>query len=294
MIFGIQPIRDQTTNPTTVHKGFFMKIAILGAGNMGKAIISGLLRTSGETIAIIAFDKRPSSLTGLDSRVTIAEPASWFSGETSPDAIIIAVKPFDIASALQQFQTGRPEVLVKPLWISIAAGKNIAALRPILPEGARICRVMPNTPALIGEGMSAFSLSENALDADAALVEKIFSACGKTSAVPEKLMNAVTGLSGSGPAYVFHFIESLIEAGVVAGLPYQVARECALQTVAGAAKMAASSSESPGELTMKVMTPAGTTASAITVLEQHAFKHILIKAVGAATKRSEDMEKGVK
>jgi pyrroline-5-carboxylate reductase len=269
-----------------------MKIAILGTGNMGKAIMSGLLQTFGETITILAYDKIPESLTGLDSRAKVAEPDSWFRSEPMPDAIIIAVKPFDIAAALQSIKDAKSDALTKPLWISIAAGKSIATLQSLLPAGARICRVMPNTPSLIGMGMSAFSLSENAAEEDGRIVEKIFNACGKAISVPEKLMNAVTGLSGSGPAYVFHFIESLIEAGVVAGLPMKIARECALQTVLGAAKMAETSAESPGELAMKVMTPAGTTASAFAVLEQHAFKHIMIKAVVAATKRSEDLEKG--
>lgn len=269
-----------------------MKIAILGTGNMGKAIMSGLLRTFGETIIIIAYDKIPESLTNVDKRAIIAEPEAWFRNEPLPDAVILAVKPYDVATALQSIKDAKTGVLTKPLWISIAAGKSLSTLQSFLPEGARICRVMPNTPALIGEGMSAFAMSENATKEDTGIVEKIFNACGKAIAVPEKLMNAVTGLSGSGPAYVFYFIESLVEAGVVAGLPLKIAQECALQTVLGAAKMVQSSSESPGDLTMKVMTPAGTTASAFSVLEQHSFKHIMIKAVAAATKRSEELEKG--
>jgi pyrroline-5-carboxylate reductase len=269
-----------------------MKIAILGTGNMGKAIMSGLLRTFGETITILAYDKIPESLKTIDNRAKVAEPESWFRGESLPDAIILAVKPFDIAAALQSIRETKPGTLTKPLWISIAAGKSLSTLQTLLPEGARVCRVMPNTPALIGEGMIAFAVSENATREDTGIVEKIFNACGKAIAVPEKLMNAVTGLSGSGPAYVFYFIESLIEAGVVAGLPLKISQECAMQTVFGAAKMVLSSSESPGELMMKVMTPAGTTASAFSVLEQHSFKHIMIKAVAAAAKRSEELEKG--
>jgi pyrroline-5-carboxylate reductase len=269
-----------------------MKIAILGTGNMGKAIMSGLLRTFGETITILAYDKIPESLKNIDCRVKVSGPDSWFQSDPLPDAIILAVKPFDIAAALRSVKEPKSGALVKPLWISIAAGKKLATLQSLLPEGARICRVMPNTPALIGEGMSAYALSENAKPEDTGIVEKIFNACGKAVAVQEKLMNAVTGLSGSGPAYVFYFIESLIEAGVVAGLPYKISRECALQTVLGAAKMVQSSAESPGELTMKVMTPAGTTASAFSVLEQHSFKHIMIKAVVAAARRSEELEQG--
>jgi pyrroline-5-carboxylate reductase len=272
-----------------------MKIALLGTGNMGKALISGLRRKYGEGIRIIAWDKNVDALKGLDDSVTVMEPGKWLNGENVPEAIVLAVKPYDLASALELVAGRGAKKLALPLWISIVAGKSIAALRKLFPKGieseVRFCRVMPNTPALIDEAMSAYTLSENATEKDSALAEKIFCACGKTVAVPEKLMNAVTGVSGSGPAYVFFFIESLIEAGVMAGLPQKIARECALQTVIGAAKLAAASSESLADLKMKVMTPAGTTASACMVLEQHAFKHAIIKAVTAATKRSEQMEK---
>jgi pyrroline-5-carboxylate reductase len=223
--------------------------------------------------------------------VVITEPQEWFAMARVPDAVVIAVKPFDIEAALAPILAGSPARLTESLWISIAAGKSIGTFRRILPAGCRICRVMPNTPALIDEAMSVYTMSENATDDDARLAEKIFHACGKTIQVPEKFMNAVTGLSGTGPAYVFFFLESLIEAGVVAGLPMRIARESALQTVIGAAKLAESSPDSLADLKMKVMTPAGTTASAFMVLEQDGFKHAIIKAVVAATKRSEQLEK---
>ena len=272
-----------------------MNIAILGTGNMGKALISGLRRKYGEGIRIIAWDKNSEALKSLDSAVAVTEPGKWFAGETVPDAIVIAVKSFDVAAALAPVIESGGKKLASPLWVSIVAGKSIEVLRKLFPKGTdtevRICRVMPNTPALIDEAMSAYTLSENATEKDAAIAEKIFHACGKTIAVPEKFMNAITGLSGTGPAYVFFFLESLVEAGVMAGLPQRIARECALQTVIGAAKLAAVSHESLADLKMKVMTPAGTTASACMVLEHHSFKHAIIKAVVAATKRSEQMEK---
>jgi pyrroline-5-carboxylate reductase len=267
-----------------------MKIALLGTGNMGKAILAGLRQKYGKEIDIVAFDKNPAALAGIEGAAQVGEPATWFTGASLPDAVIVAVKPFDLAAALESLVKSCGGSLIHPLWISIAAGKNIAALRKVLPEGARICRVMPNTPALIGEGMSAFALSDNACEEDARLVERIFQACGKIVAVPEKMMNAVTGLSGSGPAYVFFFIESLVEAGVIAGLPLAVARECAMQTVVGAAKMASVSTDGLSDLQMKVMTPAGTTASAMNVFEQHAVKNAVIKAVVAATRRAQQLE----
>jgi pyrroline-5-carboxylate reductase len=267
-----------------------MKIALLGTGNMGKAIMTGLRRKYGNDIEIIVYDKNSDALKSLDASVAVREPSEWFVAPSLPDAVIIAVKPADIAAAIEPLVNKCGASLTGPLWISIAAGKSIATLRKILPDGARICRVMPNAPALIGEGMSAFALSDNAREDDARMVEKIFEACGKIVAVPEKLMNAVTGLSGSGPAYVFFFIESLIEAGVIAGLPLTIARECALQTVLGAAKMASGSQDGLSDLQMKVMTPAGTTASAFMVLEQHSVKNAVIKAVVAAARRAEQLE----
>jgi len=145
---------------------------------------------------------------------------------------------------------------------------------------------MPNIPAKIGEGISAFACTENCSEADISLIEQTLKACGKTIAVPEKLLHAVTGLSGSGPAYVFLFIEALIEGGVTAGLPFTVARECALQTVIGAAKLAAESTDHTGALKAGVMSPGGTTAAGLRALEQHAFKHAVIDAVVSATNRS--------
>ena len=205
-----------------------MKIAMLGTGNMGKAILAGLRRTYGDGMELAAWDANSEALRNLDSAVSVMESPAWFSNGMAPDAVIIAVKPFDLAAAIAPLVETAASGLLSPLWISIAAGKSIASLRKLLPAGARICRVMPNTPALIGKAMSAYSLSENASAADAAIAEKIFQACGAVIALPEKFMNAVTGLSGSGPAYVFFFLESLIEAGVMAGLPQKISRECAL------------------------------------------------------------------
>jgi pyrroline-5-carboxylate reductase len=268
-----------------------MKVAILGTGNMGKALVAGLRRKYGGDMRIIAWDKNDDARKGIDPAVNVSSPQEWFAARDIPDAVVIAVKPFDIGPVLAPIVSGDPARLARTLWISIAAGKSIATLQNLLPAGCRICRVMPNTPALINEAMSVYALSENASDSDAKLVESIFQACGKTLQVPEKFMNAVTGLSGSGPAYVFFFLESLIEAGVIAGLPQQIARECALQTLIGAARMVEASPDSLNDLKMRVMTPAGTTASAFAVLEQSGFKHMLIKAVTAATRRSEQLEK---
>jgi pyrroline-5-carboxylate reductase len=267
-----------------------IKIAILGCGNMGRALIGGISNSFGSECSLTAFDLNPLALSGLPESVVIRRFEDWFQSEdVLPDVIIIAVKPADVASAIKQL--GTTPLVKKPLWISIAAGVTLSKLNEYLPGECRICRVMPNTPALIGEGMSGFSLNGRCNQTDADKVSSIFNSIGKTAQIPEKLMDAVTGLSGSGPAYVFLFIEALIEGGVTAGLPLSVARDCAVQTVIGAAKMVASGSEHPAALKMKVMSPAGTTASGCKALEQQGFKHAVISAVCDAAKRSAELGK---
>jgi pyrroline-5-carboxylate reductase len=151
---------------------------------------------------------------------------------------------------------------------------------------------MPNTPAMIGEGMSAYSLSGGCSGDDAKTVEYIFSACGKAINVPENLMDAVTGLSGSGPAFVYSFIEALAEGGVSAGLSYQMAMDAAVQTVIGAAKMVQGTSEHPSVLRSRVMSPGGTTVAGLQALERCAFKSAVMGAVAAAAARSAGMAVG--
>jgi len=265
-----------------------MRVAVLGTGNMGKALIAGLRAAYGNDISIRAFDQYESALNGLDKEVEVLPPEQWFDS-CPPDAIIVAVKPADMSIALGRFAGIQENLVKKPLWISIAAGVSLDSLQKYLPKNSRICRVMPNTPALIGEGVSAYTTNGDCLKSDSQMVENILKACGKTVAVPEKMMDAVTGLSGSGPAYVFLFIEALIEGGITAGLPFGTAKECAIQTVLGAAKMAAQTEDCTWSLKTKVMSPAGTTASGLAALERNAFKSAVIQAVVEATKRSEQL-----
>jgi pyrroline-5-carboxylate reductase len=168
---------------------------------------------------------------------------------------------------------------------------TISGLEGFLSSSAKICRVMPNTPALIGEGISAFAMNKQCNEDDGQLAEEILSACGKVVRVPEKLMNAVTGLSGSGPAYVYLFIEALIEGGVAAGLPYALAKECAVQTVIGAGRMVEQSDENPAALKSRVMSPGGTTVRGLLALEENKFKYAVIKAVTDAASRAEELGK---
>lgn len=265
-----------------------MNIGIIGTGNMGKALIGGLLKTYNQNVSIRAFDLNQSAYDGLPSTVEVSHPQSWFEQGCAPDAIVIAVKPADVATAIN-FICSNGALISSTLLISIAAGLSIASLEKMAPAKSRISRVMPNTPALIAEGISAFSMNKFCSSEDSSLVHSIFIACGKVINVPEKMMNAVTGLSGSGPAYVFLFIEAMIEGGITAGLSYATARDCALQTIVGAAKMVQETGESPAVLKSKVLSPAGTTASGLLALEKNGFKYSVLSAILEATKKAEQL-----
>jgi pyrroline-5-carboxylate reductase len=264
-----------------------MRVAVLGCGSMGRAIIGSLLKRY-DDISIIAYDKSDGVLKYLPDEALVVPPDEWDLEENRADAIVIAVKPQDMADALKVFSTvkNHPDT---PVFMSIAAGTTIARLEKLLPAHARICRVMPNTPAMVAEAMSAYCCNGMCSESDKAIVERVLSAFGKVIAVPEKLMNAITGLSGSGPAYVYLFIESLIEGGVAAGIPYAVAKDCAVQTVIGAARMVQQRDESPSALKSAVMSPGGTTVRGLMALEENNFKYSVIKAVTEAAARAEEI-----
>jgi pyrroline-5-carboxylate reductase len=180
--------------------------------------------------------------------------------------------------------------LEAPLWISIAAGVSLAALAAHLPAGARVVRAMPNTPALVRAGATAYAANANAKAADLALAEAVFESVGLVWRAPDEgLLDAVTGLSGSGPAYVFVFLEALGDAGVRAGLPRDAAYRLAFQTVYGAARLALESELHPGELKDRVTSPGGTTIAGLARLEAGGFRAAILDAVEAATRRSREL-----
>jgi pyrroline-5-carboxylate reductase len=266
-----------------------MNLAILGTGNMGRAIIGGLKKACADNARIAVWDKMPAALEGLDGDADLIEPCNWSTSGFIPDAVIISVKPADVLELLGAVALIIREQKLNFLTISVAAGVTIASIREKIGGSARVCRVMPNTPALIGEGLSAYSLSDNCTPEDARLVERIFGACGEVLSVPESLMDAVTGLSGSGPAFVYSFIEALAEGGVSAGLPYAAALDAAVQTVIGAARMVRITSEHPSVLRSKVMSPGGTTVKGLQALERGAFKNAVMSAVTEAAAQSAKM-----
>ncbi len=263
-----------------------MKIAFIGAGKMATAIGKGLMNANGakwEAAACDPAEKARENFTRITSIPCFKTIAEALKGA---DAVLLAVKPQYAAEAL----TEAAPLLAGKLLISIAAGLSIEKLSG-LAKTDRIIRVMPNTPALAGEGMSCFAPGKAVSAQDIEWAQGILSAIGRCRQLPEKLMDAVTGLSGSGPAYVFEFIMALADGGVYEGLPRDVALELAAQTVYGSAKMVLESTDSPAVLRDAVISPAGTTARGVAKLDEGAFRSTVVKAVVAAAERSAELGK---
>lgn len=266
------------------------KIAFLGAGNMARALLRGCLeRARIEREQLGASDLAQQALAELGREFGIrtfannAEAASW------ADVIVLAVKPQVIPSVLSELAS--LPVITSKLVISIAAGVTSEQITAALGASTRIVRAMPNTPAMVGEGATAIAATRNATAEDMAEAEALFASVGTVVRVAESAMDAVTGLSGSGPAYVFIAIEALSDAGVRAGLPRDVASKLAAQTLLGAAKLALESGEHPGRLKDMVTSPAGTTIAGVAALERAGFRHALLAAVEAATARARELGK---
>jgi pyrroline-5-carboxylate reductase len=261
-------------------------IAFLGGGNMAEAIIKGLLRddsTAALLVAEIAVERRTylaKTYPGIQVVEESAQAAAW------GNVIILAVKPQQAASVLAALRQG---VGTDKLVVSIMAGVRSDTIEDALGSETRVVRVMPNTPALVGMGATAICAGKNALKEDLDCVAGIFARTGLVVRVDERQMDAVTGLSGSGPAYVFTFIEALSDAGVKNGLPRDVAAKLALQTVLGAARMLADTGEHPAKLREQVTSPGGTTIAGLHVLENGRFRGTIMDAVEAATMRSREL-----
>ncbi len=258
-------------------------IGCIGAGNMGGAILSRLAAGIDPSL-ILVYDadadkaKKLSRATGI----TVAATAEDLARASS--IIIVAVKPDTVAAVLGAI---KGSIAAGSIIVSIAAGITLAAMERIIGPSAKLVRVMPNTPSLVGEGMSVLSPNAN-VDGDSLIeVEQIFSKIGRAMVLPEKLMDAVTGLSGSGPAYVFTFIQALSDGGVKLGIPRDKALLLAAQTVMGAAKYVLETGEDPMSLRGKVTSPGGTTIEGIHVLERSGFAGIVMDAVEHAAQKSQ-------
>ena len=266
-------------------------IAMIGSGQMGEALIGGWL--AAKTVppgALFATDasaerrdvmkRRFGVRTGSDNR----DAASW------ADVVVLAVKPQILDGVMKDLSSA----LAGKLVLSIAAGVTIAQLARLAPKNTRVVRAMPNTPVLVRDGVSALSFGAGVTDKDQLLARRLFEAVGRTVVVEEKLMDAVTGLSGSGPAYVFLAIEALADGGVKMGLPRTVSDLLAAQTVLGAARMVLETGEHPAKLKNNVASPGGTTIAGLHRLEQGGLRAALMAAVEAASKRSEELGRETK
>lgn len=264
-------------------------IGFIGAGNMAEAMIRGLLEARLVTAdRLIASDIVEARRQHIQQRFSVQAVSEGRHVADKASILILAVKPQDMEAALKGIAASVDQT---KMIISIAAGTTIAFVADRLPAKARIIRVMPNTPALVLAGAAGVAKGEYATAQDLRIAEAIFSAMGKAVVVEEKHLDAVTGLSGSGPAYVFLFIEALTDGGVKMGLTREVARLLAAQTVLGAAKMLLEGGRHPAELKDTVTSPGGTTIAGLHALERGGLRGIVMEAVEAATNRSRELGK---
>ena len=264
-------------------------IAFLGAGNMAEALVKGLLRAKvAEPGEILCTDRRAERGPELKERYGVRFTTSNREATERADLVILSVKPQVMNKLLDEIA---PALNDKKLVISIAAGVPIAAIERKVGHGVRIVRTMPNTPALVGAGATALSAGEHATEADLAQAKALFDAIGKSVIVDEPLLDAVTGLSGSGPAYIFLVIEALSDAGVKVGLARTTAQDLAAQTVLGSAKLLIETGEHPGRLKDQVTSPGGTAIAGLHTLEAGGLRTTLMDAVEAATTRSIELGK---
>ena len=265
-----------------------MTTAIFGAGVMGEALLSGLLRGEYSSENLIVAERRPERAAELTAKYKL-KVLSNIDAAKAADTLVLVVKPQDMGALLNEISS---EITPDTLVISLAAGITTAFLESHLPAGAAVVRVMPNTPALVDQGMSALSAGVNCLPEGLERASALLAAVGKVITVPEKYQDAVTAISGSGPAYIFYVVEAMIEAGVVLGLPRTTAHELVVQTVFGAATMLRETGEHPAVLRENVTSPAGTTAAALRELDDHKVRAAFITAMEAARDRSSELAAG--
>jgi pyrroline-5-carboxylate reductase len=267
-----------------------LTIGFLGAGKMATALAHGFIAaklTSGKNIA--ASDVMEGARKAFADETGVKPMPTNLPVCKAATILLLAVKPDQVAGVLAEI---RDHITPKHLLISIAAGVPLAKLEAGLFPGARVIRVMPNTPALVGASASAFATGTHATLADAALAQKLFASVGVALQVKESLLDAVTGLSGSGPAYAYQIIEALSDGGVAAGLPREVATKLAAQTLLGAAKMVLVTGQHPGSLKDMVTSPGGTTIEGLHELEKAGVRGGLMNAVRAAAEKSRKLGQG--
>ena len=263
-------------------------VAIFGAGVMGETLLSGLLRAGRPAGELVITERRPDRAAELEERYGVRALDNTEAAE-SADTLVLVVKPQDMAGLLEEIA---PHVRPGNLVVSLAAGITTSYLETRLPEGRAVVRVMPNTPALVDQGMAAVSAGAHCDPDHLREAEALLAATGKVLEVPEKLQDAVTAISGSGPAYIFYVVEAMIEAGVVLGMPRATATELVVQTLFGAATMIKETGQHPTVLREQVTSPGGTTAAALRELDDHKVRAAFISAMEAAAVRSRELAGG--
>jgi pyrroline-5-carboxylate reductase len=262
-----------------------MTVGILGAGVMGETLLAGLLRSGMSASELLVAERRAERATELGEKygVTVVDNAT---AAAQADTLVLLVKPQDMNAVLGEIAGHlRPGSLV----ISIAAGITTEFIERLLPMGTHVVRVMPNTPALVDQAMSAIAPGTTCTPEHLAVAESLLHSVGKTIQLPEKYMDAVTAISGSGPAYIYYVTEAMIEAGVMLGLPRDVATELVYQTVLGAATMLNETKLHPTVLREQVTSPGGTTVAALRVFDDFKVRAAFLSAMEAARDRSAEL-----
>jgi pyrroline-5-carboxylate reductase len=262
--------------------------AIIGAGVMGETLLSGLIRAGRPVAELLVGEKRPERARELEEKYAVSV-VSNLEATRRADTVALVVKPQDMGAVLDEIG---PAVRPGQLVVSLAAGITTAFLESRLPDGVPVVRVMPNTPALVDEGMAAIAAGSHCDDEHLAIAESLLGSTGRVLRVPETQMDAVTAISGTGPAYVFFVVESMIEAGVHLGLPRATATELVVQTLVGSAKMLRETGTHPTVLREQVTSPGGTTAAALRELEIHKVRAAFLAAMEAARNRSAQLAEG--
>jgi pyrroline-5-carboxylate reductase len=260
-------------------------IAVIGAGKIGELVLSGLLRAGWPVESLLATARRPERAAELTERYGVRVVDNLVA-VTEADVLAIAVKPQDAEAMFVEIGAKVP---AGKLVVSLCAGLPTSFFARLLPPGTPVVRVMTNTPALVDEAMTAISAGAFATEEHLALAEEMFQPLGATIRVPESQQDAVTALSGSGPAYFYLLVEAMIDAGILLGLPRQTAHELIVQTAIGSAVMLRDSGEHPVKLREAVTSPAGTTISAIRELENHGVRAAMLSALEAARDRAREI-----
>ncbi len=267
-----------------------LRVGFVGGGAMAEALVAGLAAAGVAASRMRASDPVAARRDQLAKRFGIAVTASNADVVAASDLVVLAVKPALVAAVLDEIAAANPAAAARPLWLSIAAGVPLSRLSAALPAGARVVRAMPNTPALVRAGATALAAGDSCSAEDRALARALCETVGSVWEAPsEALLDAVTGLSGSGPAYVFVFLEALSDAGVRVGLPREAASMLAIQTVLGSARLALETGRHPAQLKDQVTSPGGTTIAGLERLEAGGLRAAVYEAVAAATARSRQL-----